>query len=110
MKATVSVISVILPIVASLSHWACVSRSDVAHPLESKIDSVVKAFLDKGDAPSYAVGIRVGPDLVFTGGYGLADLEHEVAATPQSVYRIASLTKQFTAAAILQLVEGWQLL
>ncbi len=106
MKVTMSVIGVILPAVALLSHGACVSRSDVAHQLETRIDSVVEAFLDRGEAPSYAVGIRVGADFLFTGAYGLADLEHEVPATRQSVYRIASLTKQFTAVAILQLAEG----
>jgi D-alanyl-D-alanine carboxypeptidase len=71
----------------------------------SRIDSVVELFLEKGEAPSYAVGIRLGEDFVLTRGYGLADLEHQVAATDHSVYRIASLTKQFTATAILQLVE-----
>ena len=89
-----SVIGVILPTVASLSHGACVSRSDVAGHLETRIDSVGEAFLDRGEAPSYAVGVRVGADFLFTRAYGLADLEHEVPATPQSIYRIASLTKQ----------------
>ncbi|HVG43246.1 MAG TPA: serine hydrolase, partial [Longimicrobium sp.] len=38
-------------------------------------------------------------------GWGKADLENDVAATEHSVYRIGSVTKQFTAAAVMQLVE-----
>lgn len=106
MRHTTSVIRGILPIVAFLSSWACAPPAQETHPLASRIDSVVELFLQKGEAPSYAVGVRLGEDLMFTRGYGVADLEHQVAATDQSVYRIASLTKQFTATAILQLVEG----
>ncbi|UCG88023.1 MAG: beta-lactamase family protein [Gemmatimonadota bacterium] len=105
MRHTTSVIGGILPSVAFILSWACAPQPQDTHPLVSRIDSVVEMFLEKGEAPSYAVGIRLGEDFVFTRGYGLADLEHQVSATHQSVYRIASLTKQFTATAVLQLVE-----
>jgi D-alanyl-D-alanine carboxypeptidase len=42
-------------------------------------------------------------------GYGFANLEHEVPATPDTVFELASLTKQFTATAILLLAEGGKL-
>src|SRR5439155_16678032 len=38
-------------------------------------------------------------------GYGLADLENQLPVTPQTVFRIGSITKQFTSAAVMQLVE-----
>src|SRR5205823_2982784 len=38
-------------------------------------------------------------------GYGLANLEHDVPVTPDSVFELASLTKSFTATAIMMLVE-----
>jgi CubicO group peptidase (beta-lactamase class C family) len=43
--------------------------------------------------------------VVLAEGYGFADLENAVPATPQTVYPIGSLSKQFTAAAIMKLVE-----
>lgn len=73
--------------------------------LESNVDSLVATFMAEHPAPSIAVGIWVGGVFTLEKAFGLADLEDEVPATPQSVYRAASLTKQFTAAAILQLAE-----
>ncbi|HYW12222.1 MAG TPA: serine hydrolase domain-containing protein [Longimicrobium sp.] len=49
--------------------------------------------------------IRAGRDTLVYRGYGLADVENEAAATPLTVYRIGSVTKQFTAAAVLRLVD-----
>ncbi|HEY1874119.1 MAG TPA: serine hydrolase domain-containing protein [Steroidobacteraceae bacterium] len=46
---------------------------------------------------------------VFRRAYGLADLEQHVAATPATNYRLASMTKQFTAAAVLALTEDGRL-
>ena len=48
-------------------------------------------------------------EIVFAGGFGTADLENEVPATADTVYRIGSVTKQFTAAAALLLVEEGKL-
>lgn len=41
--------------------------------------------------------------ILFSQGYGMANLEHSVPNTPQTKFRLASVTKQFTAAAVLQL-------
>src|SRR5262245_13147663 len=46
-----------------------------------------------------------GGKTVLEQGYGTANLEHEVRATPETVFRIASMTKQFTAAGILLLAQ-----
>lgn len=46
---------------------------------------------------------------ILSKGYGLANVEHNIANTPQTVFRIASLTKQFTAASILMLQERGKL-
>lgn len=50
-----------------------------------------------------------GNSLVLAKGYGFADYEAAVPAMPNTVYGIGSLSKQFTAAAIMKLVEGGQL-
>jgi len=65
----------------------------------------VQAFVAAGGAPGVAVGIMRGADTIALRAWGKADLEHEVPATAQTVYRIGSVTKQFTAAAVMQLVE-----
>jgi CubicO group peptidase (beta-lactamase class C family) len=68
-------------------------------------DSLAQAFLAGRGAPSVAIGVVRGADTIVMKAWGMADLEQDVAATPKSVYRIGSVTKQFTAAAVMQLVE-----
>lgn len=68
-------------------------------------DSLAAAFVTSGGAPSVAVAMVRGSDTLAFGAWGKADLENSVAATTRSVYRIGSVTKQFTAAAVMQLVE-----
>jgi D-alanyl-D-alanine carboxypeptidase len=72
-------------------------------------DSLVRDFIARGEAPAVTVAVIRGVDTVLFAGYGKADLEHDVAATSQSVFRIGSVTKQFTAAAVIQLMEQGKL-
>ena len=57
------------------------------------------------DRPGAAVRIEKGGEVVLREGYGLADLELGVAIEPDMVFRLGSITKQFTAAAVLMLAE-----
>ena len=54
------------------------------------------------DRPGASVLVLRGSEVVFRKSYGMADLEGGAAATPQTNYRLASVTKAFTAAAILR--------
>ena len=67
-------------------------------------DSLAQAFIVH-ESPSVAIALVRGRDTITLKAWGKADLEQEVAATPRSVYRIGSVTKQFTSAAVMQLVE-----
>jgi CubicO group peptidase (beta-lactamase class C family) len=63
----------------------------------------------EGDGPGASLlVIRDGVPLVRR-GYGFADLEHRVPASPQTDYRLASVSKQFTATAILLLAQDGKL-
>ncbi len=75
--------------------------------LESQIDELMRDYAGNGPGASVLV-LRDGAPLVRR-GYGMADLEAGVAATPQTNYRLASVSKQFTAAAVLLLVEDGRL-
>ena len=59
--------------------------------------------------PSLAIGIVHDRALVWSRGFGFADLEAKRPATPATRYRVASITKTFTAAAILQLRDAGKL-
>jgi CubicO group peptidase (beta-lactamase class C family) len=68
------------------------------------IDSLANDHLACG-VPSVAVAVVRGRDTLVMRGYGLANREAGRAAGPNTIYEIGSITKQFTAAAIMRLVE-----
>lgn len=73
--------------------------------LEARIDSLAASTLEEGPVAGLGIGVKKGDQLLVARGYGLADVENNVPATAETVFRIGSVTKQFTAAAIMQLVE-----
>ena len=72
--------------------------------LAPAIDSIMSAYADPSGPGASVLVVRDGRT-VLARSYGLADVEGHVAATPQTDYRLASLTKQFTATAIMLLKE-----
>ncbi len=77
--------------------------------LAGTIRELAAEALATDPAPGVSVGVRLGDETLFAEGFGYADLEQRVPATADTVYRIGSVTKQFTAAAILLLVEEGRL-
>lgn len=70
-----------------------------------QIDNMTASEYAKDNIGSVTVGVVVGSNLIWTKSYGYADMERKVPATKDTVYRIASVTKQFTGLMLLQLVE-----
>lgn len=70
-----------------------------------EIDRHVEARMRALHIPGLSLAVVRDGRIVTARGYGFADLELEVPATPASVYEIGSTTKQFTAAAVMMLVE-----
>ncbi len=70
--------------------------------LKAAVDSV---FIDynRTDAPGCALGIYDEGDILYAKGYGMADLEGNVPITSRTVFDIASVSKQFTAASLILL-------
>jgi CubicO group peptidase (beta-lactamase class C family) len=59
---------------------------------------------DRDGSPGYALGVVKDGALVFARGYGRADLDNNVPITPRTSFHLASLSKQFTAAAVALLI------
>ncbi len=81
-----------------------------AHAQDTRMDQV-DALMHKyvGDAPGASLLILKDGKPLVRRGYGMADLENYIAATATTDYRLASITKQFIAAAILLLREDGKL-
>jgi CubicO group peptidase (beta-lactamase class C family) len=75
----------------------------------SKIDETVHNVLQATGVPSASLALVRDGQLVYTQAYGDARLDPAVAATPQMAYSIGSISKQFTAAAVLMLQEQGKL-
>ena len=73
--------------------------------LAERLDRQAAAEFAKDGLGSLTVGLVTDAGLVWTRSYGLADMEKKVPATSETVYRIGSITKQFTALMLLQLVQ-----
>jgi CubicO group peptidase (beta-lactamase class C family) len=77
-------------------------------PREELVDVLFRMFFKNTGAGAAVLASQNGK-VLFQKGYGLADLEHHVKVIPQTKFRIGSITKQFTAAAILKLQQDGKL-
>jgi len=73
------------------------------------VEQLYKNFAEANHFPGYAFGIVVDGKLVFKGSGGYANLEDKIPASSASMFRIASMSKSFTALAILQLRDQGKL-
>jgi CubicO group peptidase (beta-lactamase class C family) len=73
--------------------------------LAERLDRQAASEFAKDGLGSLTVGLVSDAGLVWTRSYGLADMEKKVPATSDTVYRIGSVTKQFTALMLLQLAQ-----
>lgn len=69
------------------------------------IEEMIKAEMKEQSLVGLSVAIGIDGKLAWTKGFGLADLENDVPATEHTVYRMASISKPVTAAAVMQLAE-----
>jgi D-alanyl-D-alanine carboxypeptidase len=94
-----------LAILAGLSP-ASAQRSTVTRDaFRSRADSLVFIYLAESHAPSASFAVIRGGDTLAYGAHGLANVEAWRAPTATTIYEIGSITKQFTSAAIMKLVQ-----
>ena len=75
---------------------------------EEKIDKIFKDY-NKSNIPGAAVMVVKNGEIIFQKGYGLANVEKNQPVTGATNFRLASVTKQFTAMSILMLIERGEL-
>lgn len=74
----------------------------------AQVDQLFAAW-DKPGSPGAAVAVVRGGEIIYKRGYGLANLEYDIPITPATVFHVASVSKQFTAMAILLLEKQGKL-
>jgi CubicO group peptidase (beta-lactamase class C family) len=76
---------------------------------QAVVDEFVARYLSKNQIPGAAVLVKKNGETVISKGYGIANLEHAVPVKPETVFQSGSIGKQFTATAIMMLVEEGKL-
>jgi N-acyl-D-amino-acid deacylase len=83
--------------------------SGVAVPSMASYDQAVTAFMRKYAIPGGAVAVLRDGKLIYARGFGYADAENKTPVQPDALFRIASVSKPITAAAVMKLVEEGKL-
>ncbi|MFB9842527.1 serine hydrolase domain-containing protein [Mucilaginibacter ginsenosidivorans] len=73
-----------------------------------KIDSLFK-YWDNNKSAGFTIGIVRNDSLIYAKGYGMANLEYNIPNTPETIFHMASVSKQFTAYAIVLLARQGKL-
>ena len=102
-------LSYCLLLVTLLVTAAIGAQPSLSSDAQGRIDRLVGEAMANLHQPSIAISIVNSGQLIFTNGYGMADIENNVPATADTVYRIASVSKSLTATAAMRLVEDHRL-
>ena len=92
--------------------FASVSSAQPARLTGSEIEARVEALFekwDRADTPGCALGVAQSGQTLLSRAWGMADLEHAVKNTPETIFEAGSVSKQFTAAAVLLLAQSMRL-
>jgi len=90
-------------LVASLAHAQTLPPETAA-----QIDKIFAQY-DHTETPGCALGVYQDGRIVYKRGYGMANLNDDVTITPETVFHVASMSKQFTAFSILLLQQQGKL-
>jgi CubicO group peptidase (beta-lactamase class C family) len=80
--------------------------AQIPDSLTRKVDAIFAEY-DKTNTPGCALAILKDGKIIYERGYGMSNLEYNIAISPSSIFHIASISKQFAAAALVKLsLEG----
>ncbi len=107
MKTAALLVSLLVALVLGAA-VAAPAQEPWSAELSAKVDKLFER-MDKPTTPGCALAVVRDGRLVYTRGYGMANFDHDIAITPSTVFHVASVSKQFTAAAILLLASDGKL-
>jgi len=77
--------------------------------LESKVDEYIRGEMQTQQIPGVALAVIKDGRIVLAKGYGFANVEHQVPVKPETIFQSGSVGKQFTATAVMMLMEEGKL-
>src|SRR5262245_52670433 len=100
------IISAIFSVFLLLFFTVAVSAQD---GVTSRVDEYILAEMQKQRIPGVSVAVVKAGEIVLAKGYGFANVELQVPVKPETIFQSGSVGKQFTATAIMMLVEEGKL-
>jgi CubicO group peptidase (beta-lactamase class C family) len=94
-------------VVTAVSTGAATQGAQSAATQEARVEAIFSRWTH--ETPGCAVGVAQGGRPVLQKAYGMADLEHDAPNTPETIFEAGSVSKQFTAAAVLLLARDGKL-
>ncbi len=107
-RKTVGCLAVGVMIIAPFVSGQEAEQAVDAAGITAEVDQLFENW-DKPDSPGCALAVIKDGRIVYKRGYGMASLSYDVPITPSTVFNIASVSKQFTAAAIALLAQQGEL-
>lgn len=83
----------------------CVAQQD----FEARIDAYIKAEMQRQQIPGLSLAVVRNGKIALIKSYGFSNVEHQVPVKPETVFQSGSMAKQFTATAVMMLVEEGRL-
>jgi CubicO group peptidase (beta-lactamase class C family) len=100
-----AIMSALVALVALVALAVPVSAQAPPEPTPDRIDALVRAEMTNQRIPGLALAVVEGGRVTRARGYGLANVEHDVPVTAETIFQSGSVGKQFTAVAVMTLVE-----
>src|SRR5215468_6112823 len=97
-------VSMVIALVSGAITLAQTNLTGSTKELNEKVDKIFAQW-DKPDSPGCALGVIKDGKFVYKRGYGSANLDYNTPLSSESVFNIASTSKQFTAASVLLLAQ-----
>src|SRR3974377_1395458 len=92
-----------LLLVAFLIPFPISAQQALPQAIDGEVDRLASEEMVSLHEPSLAISIVNDGQLIFAKGYGVSDVENNVPATADTVYRIASLSKSLTSTSVMRL-------
>ena len=98
----------LVAIVSLVAVFPAFAQSQNSNDTSVRVDKVFAQF-DKATSPGCALAVIKDGQIIYKRGYGMADLDHDIPIKSDTVFHVASVSKQFTAMAILLLAKQGKL-
>jgi serine beta-lactamase-like protein LACTB, mitochondrial len=108
-RKTLSTTLVLLAACLLAVRRAPAQSAKVAEERHAKLETAIATFMAASKVPGLSVAVVQDGKVGWSAGFGMADLENSVPATSQTVYRVGSISKPFTATAAMALWEQGKL-